>query len=69
MYVISISNFEDPKVQQSEQTNVYKKETENVPFKQTLSAEPVARIYSENGLNERQLTSAVCASTTCDGLL
>lgn len=35
----------------------------------TLSAEPVARMYSENGLNERQLTSALCASTTCDGFV
>lgn len=34
-----------------------------------LSAEPVARIYSEYGLNERQLTSAECASIICEGLL
>ncbi|CAF4901709.1 unnamed protein product, partial [Rotaria socialis] len=32
--------------------------------KHTLSAEPVAKIYSENGLNDKQLTSAACASTT-----
>jgi hypothetical protein len=33
-------------------------------MKQTLSAEPVARIYSEKGLNDKQFTSAPCASTT-----
>ena len=36
---------------------------------QTLSADPVARMYSENGLNDKQLTSAECASTTCDGFV
>jgi len=33
----------------------------------TLSDEPVARTNSLNGLNARQLTSALCASTECDG--
>jgi hypothetical protein len=36
---------------------------------QTLSAEPVAKMYSENGLNDKQLTSAPCASTTWDGFV
>lgn len=35
----------------------------------TLSALPVARMNSEYGLNDRQLTSAVWASTVCEGLL
>lgn len=34
-----------------------------------LSALPVAKINSEYGLKLRQFTSAVCASTVCDGLL
>lgn len=35
----------------------------------TLSALPVAKMNSEYGLKERQLTSAVWASTVCEGLL
>ena len=34
----------------------------------TLSADPVASINSLYGLNDRQLTSAVCASTVWLGL-
>ena len=33
-----------------------------------LSAEPVARRCSENGLKARQLISLACASTTCFAL-
>ncbi len=33
-----------------------------------LSADPVASIYSLNGLNARQLTSAECASIICCAL-
>ena len=67
MCVISISNFADPTMQRSKNKIISPIESET--HEQTLSPEPVARIYSEKGLNDRQFTSALCASTTCDGLL
>lgn len=42
---------------------------DNMPETVTLSALPVARMNSEYGLKDRQLTSAVWASTVCEGLL
>lgn len=49
------------------------KKRDSVPRRQidgcrTLSADPVAITYSQKGLKERQLTSALCARTSCRGL-
>ena len=64
---ISVSDYGDPTERQSKQRDPFQSLLESTSDEQTLSAEPVARIYSENGLNDKQFTSAPCASTTWDG--